>query len=271
MRLAGLLVDVRCRHERVARLCADYRLRGDDPAMERPADIAVAVTQRDIDAERAGSGPGDWRDDYLETLAVYRRIADAAPAFGRMVFHGATVEYDGRAYVFTAPSGTGKTTQVRLWRSMLGDRVQVINGDKPLLAVSESGAVAYGTPWAGKEGWQRNVSAPVAGICVVRRAVGESDDEALAAAAMPSDAVRVTDDDGVENACGRLDAAEALPLVLRQTYMPADPAAALRVLGLEDALLRTVPVYMLSCTISKAAVYAGFEAMIGNIHAQNIE
>ncbi|MBT1173184.1 hypothetical protein JS528_07430 [Bifidobacterium sp. MA2] len=296
MRVAGLDVAVRSIHDRIRIQCADYLIasRGFD-ADAREADLAVATTQSDIDHERTIGEPGDWRDDYLETLAVFRRIAEYGPMHDRLVFHGATIEVDGRAYIFTAPSGTGKSTHIRLWRRVFGDRVAIINGDKPILRIerdSSGGAprvVAYGTPWAGKEGWQRNVSAPLGGICVVERAV-PADASALrdsAAHAYPATASRVAesillhdaardpipeiatpngpaflDDDGVPNTCVRLTVDEALPVVLRQTYMPADPLAAAATLGLLDTLLRTVPIHRLTCTISQAAVQASSTALL---------
>lgn len=323
MRVADLTVAVRSMYDRVARQCADYLLPSSGFESDRlTADIVVETTQPDIDRERDSEDTRTWRDDYLETLAVYRQIADAAPALNRLLFHGATIEYGGRAYVFTAPSGTGKTTHIRQWRRVLGERVDIINGDKPLFRVDRDGeplaeglagrVIAYGTPWCGKEGWQRNTSAPIAGICVVTRAAGGTtvEDEsaevaARAASSAPDAAVEGTavdgavagnatadgtassgptaasaavreqsdvarpgtvvfyDDAGIANTCVRLDPAEALPFILRQTYQPSSPLAVADMLGLLDALFAAVPVYRLACTISDAAVRASFTAMVG--------
>lgn len=280
MRVADLTVAVRSMYDRVARQCVDYLLPSSGFARDAAqSDIAVEISQSDIDREReSDDDTRTWRDDYLETLAVYRQIAEAAPARNRLLFHGATIDYAGRAYVFTAPSGTGKTTHIRQWRRVLGERVGIINGDKPLLRIDRDGdplaaglagrVTAYGTPWCGKEGWQRNTSAPLAGICVVTRAepggarpgdglgVSISDDAR-------SSAVTFCDDKGVANTCVRIDAVEALPLILRQTYRPSSPFAAADMLGLLDALFAAVPVYRLTCTISDAAVRASFAAMVG--------
>ncbi|PJM75732.1 hypothetical protein [Bifidobacterium simiarum] len=280
MRVAGLNVAVRSVYDRIAQQSADYLLpsAGFDKDAAK-ADIVVDVSQADIDHEREIGEPGDWSDPYLETLAVFRRIAEVAPGYRRLVFHGATLEYQGKAYIFTAPSGTGKTTHIRLWKQVFGDRVDIINGDKPMLKVDDSAddngsrgemgadlglrgratVTAYGTPWAGKERWQRNVNAPVAGICVVTRAREESrelDNESA------STRTAFMDDDGVANTCERIDAAEAMPLILQQTYMPSDPSKAADTLDLLDTVLREVPVYRLSCTISEAAVKASAGAMV---------
>ncbi|PLS31407.1 hypothetical protein Uis1B_0748 [Bifidobacterium margollesii] len=281
MRVAGLDVAVRSLYDRIAEQSADYLLpsQGFDRDAAK-ADIAVEISPADIGHEREIGEPGDWSDPYLETLAVFRKIAEVAPAHRRLVFHGATIEYQGKAYIFTAPSGTGKTTHIRLWKRVFGDRVGIINGDKPMLEVRcdaddrrvadgrqrvggerHASVIAYGTPWAGKERWQRNVSAPVAGICVVNRATDAVHDDGLQAADALGSGTAFVDGDGVANTCERMNAAEAMPLILRQTYMPSDPSMVAETLELLDEVLADVPVYRLSCTISEAAVKASSTAM----------
>jgi len=69
-----------------------------------------------------------------------------------------------------APSGTGKSTHAFLWQKFLGeDNVAVINGDKPILRFREDDVLACGSPWAGKDGLQRNVCTPLGGICLLKR------------------------------------------------------------------------------------------------------
>lgn len=172
MRIAGKLVEVHSLHDQVEKLCADYVVesgvafascaRGDSAPAGAAAndgvagdvattdvaassgyagvpDLVVCTSQADIDRERDEAG---YSDAYLETLAVYRQIAEWAPTQALMLMHGAVVEFSGRAYMFTAPSGTGKSTHVRLWRKHLGDAVRIINGDKPLVAVPTANADA---------------------------------------------------------------------------------------------------------------------------------
>ncbi len=203
----------------------------------------------------------NYSDGYLQTLVVYRQIAEAAPKFGRLLIHAAVIEYAGKAYAFTAPSGTGKSTHVRLWREVFGDAVTVINGDKPLLRARKPGVarldcdaaqsgcsdvrasgetvqvIAYGTPWCGKEGWNTNIGAPLAGICLLQQ--------------------------GSKNACVRETPAAALDWMCRQVYMPRDAGAGVLTLELLDALLAEVPLYRLTCDMSRDAVRASFQAMTG--------
>lgn len=88
---------------------------------------------------------------YLETLAALRKIADFMPEKDCFLMHGAVVAWKDQGYLFTAPSGTGKSTHLALWKKYLGDQAEVINGDKPFLKVMEDEVWVYGTPWAGKE------------------------------------------------------------------------------------------------------------------------
>lgn len=258
MRIAGLVIRINHIHDSIRELCRDYAIDSAGSADGAYADGAVtsrtmpdctiSVTRQMIERERADADSGIWPDDYLETLAVLRAIAERLPALNRTVFHGATIAYEGRAYVFTAPSGTGKSTHIRLWRRYLGSKVRVINGDKPILEFVDSGVdagvdagagvIAHATPWAGKEGWQTaQAHAPLAGICIVTR--------------------------GTRNVCRRIDPQTALPWLMPQIYMPNDSATAVRTLDLMDRLIRNVPVYLLDCDISKAAVHASRSAMCG--------
>ena len=77
--------------------------------------------------------------------------------------------FEGLGYLFTAPSGTGKSTHIRLWRQFLGEAGHIVNGDKPFLSVEEGKVFVWGSPWAGKENWQKNRKAPLHGICLLKQ------------------------------------------------------------------------------------------------------
>ena len=173
---------------------------------------------------------------------LYQFAVEELPKHGSFITHAAVIEYDGLAYAFMAPSGTGKSTHIKLWMDTLGPAATVINGDKPILRLDktptgEPQVIACGSPCAGKEGWQTNASAPLAGLCFLTR--GNTDE------------------------CHRISPAEAFDSAVRQIYMPSDPVSAVMTLDFVDVLLQTVPLYRLSCTMNKTAVKASFEAMTG--------
>ncbi len=86
----------------------------------------------------------------------------------RLLLHGAYVLYQGSAIVFTAPSGTGKTTQAELWKRTRGARI--INGDRLILGIAEDRVTAYGVPISGSSAECENVTAPVRAIVSLSQA-----------------------------------------------------------------------------------------------------
>ena len=205
-------------------------------------DFTVETTQADIDEERVRAakeqGQQAFSDAYVETLAVYRKIAERMPEDDIVLFHGSAIAVDGVAYIFAAKSGTGKSTHARLWRELLGDRAVMINDDKPLLHISEDGATVYGTPWNGKHRLGTNGSAPVRAICILER--------------------------GEQNRIARIDPKAAYPTLLQQTYRPASALGLQKTLTLIDRLLLTTPIYRLMCNMEPEAARVSYQAMKEN-------
>ena len=88
---------------------------------------------------------------------------------GGMLIHSSAVLMDGRAYLFTAPCGTGKSTHTKLWLKAFGKRAMILNDDKPAIRLVDGKWYAYGTPWSGKYDININTRAELAGICVLGR------------------------------------------------------------------------------------------------------
>lgn len=88
--------------------------------------------------------------------------------FHRVILHASAVIYQGNAYVFTAPSGMGKSTQADIWSREFG--AEIINGDKVILSLEEGGVTAHGGPAAGSSGIHKNICAPVAAIMLLEKA-----------------------------------------------------------------------------------------------------
>lgn len=239
MKLAGMIFFVNGIHPELERYCQDYLINEPETAEETELPHEeIRITPEMILAEREEAEEGaSYSDAYLETLALLRRITEAAAPHDRFLCHGAVITWRDRGYLFTAPSGTGKTTHISLWKKYLGDEVEIVNGDKPLAEACPDGFRVYGTPWAGKERWQKNRSTLLNGICVIRQAK--------------------------ENTVRRLTPLEAMPMLLRQIYFTADPEKAGRIMELLDRLLAEVPIYELGCDISREAVKVSFEALTG--------
>lgn len=158
---------------------------------------------------------------------------------GGIMVHASAVEVDGKAYLFSADSGTGKSTHTKQWQNYFGkERALIINDDKPAIRKDKNGWAAYGTPFSGKTDENLNRKAILQGICMLER--------------------------GNENAIERIGAWEAIPLLMRQTIVPRSEKMAGELLAILDTLLSEVPVYRMKCTISKEAVVTAYEKMKGD-------
>ena len=173
--------------------------------------------------------------EYLASGAVfYNKMLD----FDGMMLHASAVVMDGRAYLFSAPSGTGKSTHTRLWMRVFGDRVMLLNDDKPALRRIDGQWYAYGTPWSGKHDLSVNMRAPIAGICVLRR--------------------------GETNKIEPFSGFEAIHALMEQTsrIKNGSPESA-KILTHLDVLMREIPVWRLTCNMDPEAAILSHRVMSG--------
>ena len=122
---AGLKVSVFHNYANLTKFLSDYLI-------TCPTDIEIDITTGDIDYEKEKSD-AIYPDYYLESLAFLRKFCSRAADYGIVLFHSCAVVCDEKAYLFTAPSGTGKSTHADLWCKLLGKKVKILNGDKPFL------------------------------------------------------------------------------------------------------------------------------------------
>lgn len=230
MTVAGICFQVSCLYPSTLGYCADYLTEGECPVQE-----SITITSGDIDAERSRllskKNPGQPLEastpQSLEVLVLCRRIADILPNYDRILFHGSALALDDKGVLFTATSGTGKSTHTGLWRQVFGDRVKMINDDKPFLEVSEDRVMVHGTPWRGKHKLGGNLSAPLTAIVFVTR--------------------------GQENHIEPISPRDLFPLLLQQTYSPENPAAMVKTLALVERLSRKVQLLKLGCNMDPEA------------------
>ncbi len=177
---------------------------------------------------------------YLVYLLQHRKIAEWLPLHNAFVLHSACFDVDGTGVAFAAHSGTGKTTHMGLWQQLLGDRMTVVNGDKPIVRFFDdvpNMPYAYGNPWMGKERLGCNMRTPLKHICFITRAE--------------------------KNSTVPLTKAEALPRILNQVYMPKDPAAMAATLQLINRLLDSVSLWEIRCNMDIDAAKIAYSALFG--------
>lgn len=148
--------------------------------------------------------------------------------YDRMVVHSSCIKVDGKAILFSAPSGTGKSTHTALWKEYVSG-TEYINDDTPVIRLDKTDEVlACGSPWSGKTRLNNNISAPLCGIVFLERGTKNQ--------IMPMS--------GVE-AMGRL-VGECRKFPYRDSVGQAAKLCM--------QLLKQVPVYKLACDISYEAV-----------------
>lgn len=236
-KIANKVVEVTSIYDDVHKYCADYQT-------DEPADYSVITTQADIVFEREKSAREDeiegiptrhFSDSYLEELAVYRKIAEKMIEYDTVLFHGSVVAVDDVGYLFTAKSGTGKSTHTRLWREYFGNRAVMVNDDKPLLKNTDSGVTAYGTPYNGKHRLGTNISVPLKAICILTRAA--------------------------DNHIEPITREQAYTMLLQQVYRPADGVKMMKTLDLVDRLADSIKLYRLGCNMDISAAKIAYEGM----------
>lgn len=157
--------------------------------------------------------------------------------FRGLMLHSSAIELDGRAYLFSGPSGVGKSTHTGLWQKVFPS-ARLFNDDKPALREMDGVWYAYGTPWCGKNGININMKAPVAGICFLRQ--------------------------GSENKIRRLSKIEAVSVVMTQTTWRFNKAENLDVLmDVVETLVENVPIWLMECLPNEDAVMLSYKTMKG--------
>lgn len=161
--LAEKIIEIDSLYDQVVDLCENY-LCNDD----REPDIKIISTEEKIAAERDVEDSGEYSDGYIETLSVYREIAERMLDFDTFLMHGSVVGVGDEAFMFSASSGVGKTTRTVKWLEQIENSF-VVNGDKPLLKVCDDKILACGTPWSGKEHMNTNIIVPLKSIVILER------------------------------------------------------------------------------------------------------
>lgn len=220
IRIANRNIQLETNYDSTFIRCADYLV---NPAKSGGGtslpDFSICLTEKDILAEERFWGNMNKERQhafsYLEFLAVYRKIVEQMLEYNTFLMHGTAVAFDGKAYLFTAPSGTGKSTHAKLWLDNLSD-AYILNGDKPLVIAGDPTMVC-GTPWAGKEGWQTNAIIPLDAIVLMERSEN--------------------------NEIERITFSKAFPDLLRQTFHPNNVDQIVKTIALIKSLEKTVKVY----------------------------
>lgn len=236
-KIAEKIIEIISLYPDVHEYCRDY-------VSDEAADFTVQTDMHDIEYEqkrsdeeniREGKRTVEYSGGYLEELAVYRKIAEKMIEFDTVLFHGSVIAVDGTGFLFTAKSGTGKSTHTRLWREVFGERAVMVNDDKPLLRITDNRVIAYGTPYNGKHRLGNNISVPLKALCILERAE--------------------------KNSIVKVSKMNVYATLIQQIYRPADSAKLKKILELADKLAENTDIYRLGCNMERDAAVVSYEGM----------
>ena len=203
------------------------------PYLCQPAEPQIVIRSKPITNPRLAHLSESDREYLISGASFYRQLL----AFDGMMLHASAVVVDGKAYLFSADPGTGKSTHTQLWLQMFGDRAYILNDDKPALRLRDGVWYAYGTPWSGKHDISANIGVPVAGIAMIERAE--------------------------ENSIALFGGTEAILSILRQVNRPQGAEYRIQLLNLLDKLMTQVAVWRLRCSQALDAAQVAYRAMAG--------
>ncbi len=222
-RIAGLVVQMdtfgRTEQQAAPYLCADTKV-----------DFILSADWQSYQKKYPYLSPEDC--EYIVTGALFYKGLLQCDG---IMLHASAVVVDGRAYLFSAPSGTGKSTHTRLWLQKFGKRAFLLNDDKPALRMEDGVWYAYGTPWSGKDDLSVNERVPVAGICFLKR--------------------------GKENHIESFGGAKAVFAFLEQTVRPAEAEYRERILDSLTRIFKSVPVWQMECNMDMEAADVAYNTM----------
>lgn len=223
--IAGLKIDM----EPVGRTVAQaepYASR-----FEGPADLTIQVDLARMKEKY------EWitDDDVAYYMGSGGRFNISLLEHQGFMLHSSAVILDGGAYLFSAPSGTGKSTHTEKWIRLFG--AEYLNDDKPALRLVDGVWMAYGTPWSGKHDLSKPAGVPLRGIAFLCR--------------------------GDHNDISPMDTTEAIACLMSQTVYQLSEKRMDLLLSLLDDLLRRVPVWLLTCRNDDEAAQLSRRVMTG--------
>lgn len=165
--------------------------------------------------------------DYARNLITLMDIEATLLDFGALILHSSLISWNGAGIIFSAPSGTGKSTQAELWERF--ENADILNGDRAALRQIDGIWTGFGLPYAGTSGIYRNEYAPLCAVVTLRQAK--------------------------ENRIRRVAGAEAFRFLYPETMIHRwDKDFEQRATDLLLKLMNDVPVFLLECRPDREAV-----------------
>lgn len=225
--IAGIIVDLNIRFPRLKRQSEAYRYAG-----ELPANITTRLTEEFFEQTLLANPHLDYES--IEYIWMGSEFYKALLHFNGMLLHSSCVVYEDKAYLFSAPCGTGKSTHTQIWLKRFPG-AYILNDDKPAIRVTDDGVYAFGTPFSGKTDLNVNKGVPIQGICILGR--------------------------DTYNHIEPADKEDALFNIMNQTVRPPEEDVMLKMLDTLDKVVSSVPIYRLYCNMELEAAEIAYNGM----------
>lgn len=225
--IAGIIVDMNVSYPRLRNQSRAYEYHGD-----RETNVKIRLDEAFYQQKLIENPHLDY--EMIEYIWMGSEFYNALIHFNGMLLHSSCVVYNGEAYLFSAPCGTGKSTHTQIWlRRFPG--AYILNDDKPAIRLTDKGVYAFGTPFSGKTSQNVNACAPIKGICVIGR--------------------------DTTNHIEPIEPDDALFNIMNQTVRPAGEEEMGKMLTTLDTVLKQVPVYRLYCNMDIEAAEVSYNGM----------
>ena len=229
-KIAGLYVDYEPQYPRLSRQSEIYKC--DDENVK--ANITINFPQGYLEKMQAENPHLSLEE--CEYIWTGSEVYEVLPEFDAFLLHSSAVVYNNQAFLFSAPSGTGKSTHTQLWIKQF-DGAYILNDDKPAIKCEDGKFYVYGTPFSGKTDLNVNARVPLQGICMLQR--------------------------GEKNHIEKIPTDEALFNILNQTCRPVDEDRMDKLLNILDKMVKAVPIYKLACNMNPEAAVVSYNGMKG--------
>ena len=234
VQLADINIRINTNYESISKRMHEYVIDDTD-------DIAFCVETSDEERNQCkesliNSNEGcSFSADYVEYITIHSLIAEALLNYDILLMHGSCLTIDDKTIIFTATSGTGKSTHSGLYREVYGDRVKMINDDKPFLICKENEIIVCGNPWQGKHNLGTNTKAKLDAIVYLER--------------------------GPENKIIPVEAQDVFELLFLQTYYSKNKLNKIKAFQLLSNICKNVKMFKLKCNMDKDAAIVSYSGI----------
>ena len=164
---------------------------------------------------------------------------ELAMYLGYFPIHSTAIEMHGEVILFSAPSGTGKSTHATYWKEVFPNSI-IINDDKPILSIDDNKIMVHGSPFSGEYRLNENKSVPLKAIVFLER--------------------------GSRNKIVKLSKDEVIPALLKSTLKPRNEKVWNEILDFIGIIYDSIPIYTFYATNSNKSVHVIYNYLFKKAH-----